>query len=330
MQTRSKTALLAAFLLGAAAQAWAANPTLDGYERGIDDPSRHSKALRLGNLDLKIDVVGSIADTTLTARFENGSGDLLEGRFSFELPEGAVVTGYALDIDGRADRRRAGRAAQGQTRIPGAGARARRPGVAERVARQCLHGARSTRFPSGIAARSACDFPRRFIPNAASRSRSRRARRSANFAIDVRGQTRCPDAPVAHLAQRSAGETATQRPGGFSVSLEAVGTGLKGELRIAPVQFNRARAVRAGTPPGRRSSRSSTTQPRVERAAHGQADARSTGTVRCRGATICSKTSWTCSTSSSRRPGRRASTWSCSTAAARGAARRAGRPCARC
>ena len=100
MQTKSKTALVAAFLLGAAMQGWAANPALDAYERGIDDPSRHSKSLRLANLDLDVDLVGAIADTTLTARFENTSDGLLEGRFSFELPEGAVVTGYALDIAG--------------------------------------------------------------------------------------------------------------------------------------------------------------------------------------------------------------------------------------
>ena len=100
MQTRSKTALLAACLLGAAMQGSAANPALDAYERGIDDPSRHSKALRLATLDLDVDLVGAIADTTLTARFENTSEVLLEGRFSFELPDGAVVTGYALDIAG--------------------------------------------------------------------------------------------------------------------------------------------------------------------------------------------------------------------------------------
>jgi hypothetical protein len=100
MQTRSKTALLAALLLAGAVEVPAANPALDAYERGIDDPSRQNKALRLANLDIKVDLLGAIADTTLSARFENRSAELLEGRFSFELPEGAVVTGYALDIAG--------------------------------------------------------------------------------------------------------------------------------------------------------------------------------------------------------------------------------------
>ena len=46
------------------------------------------------------DVAVNPTDVTLTARFANPSSDTLEGLFSFELPEGAVVTGYALDIEG--------------------------------------------------------------------------------------------------------------------------------------------------------------------------------------------------------------------------------------
>ena len=33
-----------------ASTARAANPTLDAHEQGIDDPARHSKALRLGSV----------------------------------------------------------------------------------------------------------------------------------------------------------------------------------------------------------------------------------------------------------------------------------------
>jgi hypothetical protein len=71
------------------------------HERGIDDPSRQSKALRLESLGLQVELAGALSETTLTARFANPSDDTLEGDFTFELPEGAVVTGYALDIDGQ-------------------------------------------------------------------------------------------------------------------------------------------------------------------------------------------------------------------------------------
>ena len=85
---------------GPAMLAQAANPQLLAYEQGIEDPESESEALRLADLALDFDVVGALADVTLTARFANPSDETLEGLFTFELPEGAVVTGYALDIDG--------------------------------------------------------------------------------------------------------------------------------------------------------------------------------------------------------------------------------------
>jgi hypothetical protein len=78
----------------------AANPELLGYEQGIEDPESESQALKLADLELDFDVVGALADVTLTARFANPIDETLEGRFNFELPTGALVTGYALDIDG--------------------------------------------------------------------------------------------------------------------------------------------------------------------------------------------------------------------------------------
>jgi hypothetical protein len=82
------------------APAFAANPSLDAYEQGIEDPLRHSKSLSVAELRLDLDVVGTLVDGTLTAKFFNPTSDMLEGRFAFEMPAGAVVTGYALDIDG--------------------------------------------------------------------------------------------------------------------------------------------------------------------------------------------------------------------------------------
>ena len=87
-------------LCAAAAPVLSANPELLGYEQGIEDPESESEALRLSDLALDFDVVGALADVTVTARFANPSDETLEGRFNFELPAGAVVTGYALDIEG--------------------------------------------------------------------------------------------------------------------------------------------------------------------------------------------------------------------------------------
>ena len=92
--------LLAAAGIGSmATPANAANPTLMAHERGIEDPGKHSEALRIATLDIRVDLVGTIADTTVTAKFVNPAEDFLEGRFTLDLPAGAVVTGYALDVD---------------------------------------------------------------------------------------------------------------------------------------------------------------------------------------------------------------------------------------
>jgi hypothetical protein len=89
------------FLAGYSACLQAANPELLAYEQGIEDPETASEELRLSDLALDFDVVGALVDVTLTTRFANPSSETLEGRFNFELPEGAVITGYALDIDGQ-------------------------------------------------------------------------------------------------------------------------------------------------------------------------------------------------------------------------------------
>lgn len=97
---RTVQLILALALLPVAA-AWPANPELTAQVQGIDDESKQSTALRLASLEFEIDIAGALADITMTARFANPSEDILEGEFAFDLPESAVVTGYALDIEGR-------------------------------------------------------------------------------------------------------------------------------------------------------------------------------------------------------------------------------------
>ena len=57
-------------------------------------------ALTISDLDVKVDIAGHQAQTTLVITFANPSGTQLEGDFSLDLPVGATVTGYGLDIDG--------------------------------------------------------------------------------------------------------------------------------------------------------------------------------------------------------------------------------------
>ncbi|RYD93053.1 MAG: hypothetical protein EOP61_24350, partial [Sphingomonadales bacterium] len=76
-----------------------AGPQLLAYADGV-----HSKAnerdLGIASLDVSVNVRGDIAETTVTVAFENPTANILEGQFALNMTRGAVVTGYALDING--------------------------------------------------------------------------------------------------------------------------------------------------------------------------------------------------------------------------------------
>jgi hypothetical protein len=77
------------------------NPSLIARINGVDDESAVSRSLRIADLNIDVALVGAIARTTITARFSNPTGDWLEGDFSLALPDDAVITGYALDVEGQ-------------------------------------------------------------------------------------------------------------------------------------------------------------------------------------------------------------------------------------
>ncbi len=58
------------------------------------------KPIVLTQLDIHVSVVGLFAETTQVMHFENPNNRDLEGNLTFPLPEGGVVCGYGLDIDG--------------------------------------------------------------------------------------------------------------------------------------------------------------------------------------------------------------------------------------
>jgi hypothetical protein len=62
---------------------------------------RQDKALRIARLDVRTTLAGGLAQTTIEARFDNPTQDVMEGDFTLALPAGAVVNGYALDIGGQ-------------------------------------------------------------------------------------------------------------------------------------------------------------------------------------------------------------------------------------
>ncbi len=79
------------------------NPLIISNINGIrDDGEKPDETmLRLALLDVKVAMDGRLAAVELTARIANPSEDTQEARFTLALPDNAVVTGYALDIDGK-------------------------------------------------------------------------------------------------------------------------------------------------------------------------------------------------------------------------------------
>jgi len=91
-----------AFMGLATTEGWAAslpNPQLTALDSGVNDEEAVSRALEIADLQVQVEIVGNVAETTLTARFVNPTRDDLEGTFTLQMPDGAVVTGYALDVD---------------------------------------------------------------------------------------------------------------------------------------------------------------------------------------------------------------------------------------
>ncbi len=55
----------------------------------------------IGSLDVRVVIHGLHAVTTQTLVFNNPNGRVLEGDLEFPLPDGAAVSGFALDVDGQ-------------------------------------------------------------------------------------------------------------------------------------------------------------------------------------------------------------------------------------
>ncbi|OGK13227.1 MAG: hypothetical protein A2W80_07350 [Candidatus Riflebacteria bacterium GWC2_50_8] len=63
-------------------------------ERAGEEP------VRLSDLEMRVRIFGHLAETTMTMKFYNPNSRVLEGELEFPMPEGAIVSGYALDVNG--------------------------------------------------------------------------------------------------------------------------------------------------------------------------------------------------------------------------------------
>lgn len=75
-----------------------AQDTLPQLTAGVQGDQRE---MVLEKLDVSVDILGLISETSLTMTFFNPHDRVLEGELVFPLPDGATVSGYALDVNGQ-------------------------------------------------------------------------------------------------------------------------------------------------------------------------------------------------------------------------------------
>ena len=88
------TSLILSLLLASTLSAQTVPPALMVRKGGVSVP------LGLSDLRIEARIFGSVAETTTTMTFTNPMARVMEGDLYFPLPEGATVSGYALDIGG--------------------------------------------------------------------------------------------------------------------------------------------------------------------------------------------------------------------------------------
>ncbi len=96
--------LVLAFGIGQAAPAAdapkALNPQLNAENYRDGELGDEKDDLRIGEMDIAVDLNGAMAVTTVTVRFDNPTDHELEGDFTLDLPAESLITGYALDVEG--------------------------------------------------------------------------------------------------------------------------------------------------------------------------------------------------------------------------------------
>ncbi|QZD91087.1 hypothetical protein K3148_06825 [Qipengyuania aurantiaca] len=79
-----------------------ANPQITAYQGGVDaGEEADTSRIRITAMDMAVRLAGPTAQVTLEMELATDNRQDDEARLSLLLPEGAVVTGYALSVDGR-------------------------------------------------------------------------------------------------------------------------------------------------------------------------------------------------------------------------------------
>jgi tetratricopeptide (TPR) repeat protein len=66
----------------------------------VKEDGKASKPLTVDRVEVRVEVIGNVAETTMTLRFRNDTDRVLEGELIFPLQEGQTISSYALGIEG--------------------------------------------------------------------------------------------------------------------------------------------------------------------------------------------------------------------------------------
>ncbi|MFI5382383.1 MAG: VIT domain-containing protein, partial [Tepidisphaerales bacterium] len=66
----------------------------------VVNDAQKEQPLAIASADIRVAIVGDLAETTMILTFSNPNDRVLEGELRLPLPEGATVSGYGLDVNG--------------------------------------------------------------------------------------------------------------------------------------------------------------------------------------------------------------------------------------
>ena len=100
--THSMLASLLAFTAAnALAQVQLIAPPAPGWRPPVLSVQGAGQPVRLSGLDISVDIAAGVAMTRVEMTFFNPNGRILEGKLQFPLAPGQIVSGFALDVDGK-------------------------------------------------------------------------------------------------------------------------------------------------------------------------------------------------------------------------------------
>jgi|GEM_PF-2451623 len=103
VKTFSRQGLVGAcslFAMIGAMPAFADNPAVSAINYDVVDETAKAPDISLTTLDVDVTLAGGYALTQIVGAFVTDASGRIEGDFLLDMPEGAIITGYALDVNG--------------------------------------------------------------------------------------------------------------------------------------------------------------------------------------------------------------------------------------